>query len=207
MNIKSVEGWYVIFQILSVLFVMLTVGTGAGTIITGYIANRRQTKAIADANTKSADARAEVAKLQVSVAEAERKRAEAERALLELQERLKARTITPEQRTAFLRVLENAPKGSVEISVVTDDREAFGFASQIRDILQAAGYDVGLMGSFTIFGQPLIGVRLNVKSAEKQPPHGGPIQQALEAAGVQHVVATLGGEKDDVVYIAVGTKP
>lgn len=164
MNMKSVEGWYVIFQILSVLFVMLTVGTGAGTIITGYIANRRQTKAIANANTKAADAGAEVAKLQVSVAKAEQKRAEAERALLELQERLKARTITPEQRAAFLRVVENAPKGKVEVSVEAGDPEAFAFGSRIRDMLQAAGYGVSpLMGSFTLFGQPLLGVRLSVK--------------------------------------------
>ena len=47
MNVHSVEGWYVIFQTLSVIFIMLTVGTGAGTIITGYVASIRQAAKVA----------------------------------------------------------------------------------------------------------------------------------------------------------------
>ena len=187
MNMRSVEGWYVIFQTLSVLFVMLTVGTGAGTIITGYIANRRQTKAIADANLRAANASADVAKLELSVADAERKRAEAERALLELQERLKPRSITPEQRTRFTDFVKGAPKGKVQLTAVAAaDNEPIAFALILKNLLSNAGYNVDdNIRGFVSTGSPMSGIVIKIRDEKAQPPHAGPLQKAFEYIGIK----------------------
>jgi hypothetical protein len=186
MNTKSVEGWYIIFQMLSVLFVMLTVGTGAGTIITGYIANRRQTKAIAEANTRADNASADVAKLQISVAEAERKRAEAERALLELQQRLMPRSITPEQTAKFIEFVKDAPKGKVKLTAVAAaDNEPLKFAQILHGLLSNAGYSVeDKIGGFVSTGSPISGIVIKIRDAQAPPTHAAAIQKGLEYIGI-----------------------
>jgi hypothetical protein len=114
MNLKSVEGWYVIFQTLSVIFVLLTVGTGVGTIITGYIVNRRQTKNIAILQKEAADAR--------------RRQAEAETQLLLVRKKLEPRLIRAD---IFKDALRGTEPRSVEILYPKDNGEAFLVAGQL----------------------------------------------------------------------------
>jgi hypothetical protein len=186
MNIRSVEGWYIIFQTLSVIFVMLTVGAGAGTIITGYVANRRQTKSIADANTKASEAGQEVAKLQISVVEAEQKRVEAERALLELQERLAPRVITLEQRQRFLFLMEPLPKGKVEIRFMADNKESTQFASALAEMFAESGCEViKPLLPFIPPGNAVFGIGLRIKDEHAVPPHSVSLQKTLERIGIE----------------------
>src|ERR1051325_6898419 len=134
MNIRSVEGWYIIFQTLSVIFVMLTVGAGAGTIITGYLTHKHQAKSIEDANTKASQESQELAKLRTSVTESERKRAEAERALQKLQAQLTTTGITAEQQMRFLYLMERLPKGKVEFRVIPENENSNQMASALADM-------------------------------------------------------------------------
>ncbi len=207
MNIKSVEGWYSIFQILSVIFGMLTIGTGAGTIITGYIANKRQTKSIADANMKASGAGQELAKLQLSVAEAERKRAEAERALLELQKHLEPRVITPDQRQRFLFLMERLPKGKVEMRFTAGNNESTQFASALAELFAEAGCEVIKPPvAFNSTGAAVSGIALRIKDDQAVPPHAVSLQKTLERIGIEtpaHVEAPDLPIEGDVVRVYV----
>ena len=186
MNMRSVEGWYAIFQTLSVIFVMLTAGAGAGTIITGYIANRRQAKAIAEANIKAGETGQEVARLQVSVAEAERKRADAERALLELQENLEPRVINGEQRERFLFLMEPLPKGKIEMRFAAGNSEASRFASTLGEMFKEAGCEVELPAlGVNSASAGTVGIALRIKDNKAIPPHSVSLQKALERIGIE----------------------
>lgn len=207
MNIKSVEGWYSIFQILSVIFAMLTVGTGAGTIITGYIANRRQTKSIAEANTKASGAEQELARLQLSAAEAERKRAEAERALLELQKHLEPRAITSDQRQRFLFLMERLPKGKVEMRFTAGNNESIQFASALAELFAESGCDVIKPPvALNSTGSAAVGIALRIKDDHTVPPHAVSLQKTLERIGIEtpaHVESPDLPIEGDVVRVYV----
>lgn len=185
MNFRSVEGWYAIFQTLSVIFVMLTVGTGAGTIITGYITHRRQTKAVAEANTKASEAGQEAAKLQVRVAEAEGKRAEAERALLELQENLAPRVITAEQRQRFLFLMEPLPKGKLEMRFTAGNKESNQFASLLADMFAESGFEVLKPAVGVNSSNGISGIGLRIKDEHAVPQHAVSLQKTLERIGIE----------------------
>jgi hypothetical protein len=186
MNMRTVEGWYSIFQMLSVIFVMLTVGTGAGTIITGYIANRRQAKSIADATSKASEAGQEVARLQISVAEAERKRAEAERALLEVQGRLEPRVITPEQRQRFRFLMQPLPKGKVEIRFAAGNNESTQFASALAELFAESGCEViSPHVAFNSTAAGVSGIGLRIKNDHAVPRHAVSLQKTLERIGIE----------------------
>lgn len=185
MNMRSVEGWYAIFQTLSVIFVMLTVGTGAGTIITGYITNRRQTKAIAEANTKASEAGLEAARLQQRAAEAEGKRADAERALLELQENLAPRAITAEQRQRFLFLMEPLPKGKLEMRFLAGNKESNQFATLLADMFSESGFEVLKPAVAVNSSNGISGIGLRIKDEHAVPQHAVSLQKTLERIGIE----------------------
>src|SRR5258706_13211891 len=54
--IDSVEGLYVWLQTVSLIFLVGTIVTGAGTIITGYVLNLRQTAKIANLEAANIEA-------------------------------------------------------------------------------------------------------------------------------------------------------
>jgi len=80
------------------------------------------------------------AKLDKEVAEAKTKQAEAEKALLEIQERLRQRGLTPEQKAQLLLKLKQCPVGKVEIVYPPNNLEAEKFAKQLQGILHEVGW-------------------------------------------------------------------
>lgn len=211
MNIRSVEGWYHIFQILSVIFVMLTVGTGAGAIITGRMTHRRQAKSISDANTKAAEAGQEAARLQTSLAESEKKRDQAERALLEAEGRLEPRVISPEQRQRFLFLMEPLPKGKVEVRFLAGNNESSRFASTLSDLFADSGCEVIKPSvSFNSTPASITGIGLRIKDENAIPPHAVSLQKALERIGIetpaQVETTSLPIERDVVRLYVYGKK-
>src|SRR5947209_4414582 len=111
----------------------------------------RAKEGIANAEAQSAKASVEVARLQVVVANAETKRAQAERALLEMQERLRQRVITAEQRKIFVSLLKSKPKGRVQISCIEGSNEACSLAADFRTLLLEAGWEVAEGNSRSFF--------------------------------------------------------
>ncbi|HLL14660.1 MAG TPA: hypothetical protein VK388_06325 [Pyrinomonadaceae bacterium] len=166
--------------------------------------------AIAKANAARADegaakATAEVARLQIVVANAETKRAEAERALLELQERMRPRTVTHVQRVNLRAILSVHPKGEVEIVSSINDQEAQTFGWHLYSALTDAGWTVHKVRQQN-FVYPLTGIAV-VASNPESNMMAGALQRALIGVGIP-----TGGLIDpklpaDSVVLVVGSKP
>lgn len=102
----------------------------------------RAKEGIANAETQAAKASVKVVQLQVVVANAEKGRAQAEKALLELQERIKPRQLSLEQRAGLIDLLINEPKGPVVMECLLAEPETCNFAEDIRKALAAAGFKI-----------------------------------------------------------------
>jgi hypothetical protein len=182
----------------SQLFLVIFAGM---TLISGTVVNRRQARELLELQTKlaqttetsskaqesAAQAEIESAKLKILVSEAEQKRAQAERELLQFQEHLAARTISPEQRARFISRLEYQPKGKVALSAVTaPNGEPRKFAEILKGLLADAGYDVpGEITAFAPNGSRESGIVIKVKDAASPPHHSGGIQKAFEAIEIK----------------------
>jgi hypothetical protein len=163
----------------------------------------------AKADERSAKSSVEVAKLQIVVAKAEQKRAEAEKALLELQQQVKPRHFTAEQRRLFISMLKNAPKVPVDIACSND--EACGYAKELDDVLRQAGYsDVGGgAGAVLSLLEPFIGIQLMQRHPGDFIPALQALFDAFSAIGVNtHPVWDRNGAlPENQVRIVIGTKP
>ncbi|MBV8859054.1 MAG: hypothetical protein JOZ02_19135 [Acidobacteria bacterium] len=127
-----------------------------------------------------AEAARQVGEVEKEVARQQERAAIAERALLELQERIKDRVITPEKRARMLAILKQDSKGTTTISFAVNDKEAFNFAKQLAEVLAEAGWNVTL-GNPSVESTPVGGIGIFVRNA--QTPGAGALQQALGEIG------------------------
>lgn len=166
----------------------------------------RAKEGIANAEAVSARASVEVARLQVVVANAEQKRAEAERALIELQEKVKPRHLTAEQRARLLELLKANPKGTIHVSAVTGDAESIAFGRELAEVLSEAGWNVGFNDILTFGGTP-VGVFITLRSKENVPVRAIILQKALEQVGISAPAELNPNMPEDSVALVVGNKP
>jgi hypothetical protein len=62
--------------------------------------------------------------------------------LIELENKIKPRTITPQQRIQFITLLKNAPKSPVGLYRTSDNTETGTFKIQVGEMLESAGYPI-----------------------------------------------------------------
>lgn len=119
----TLEDWSTVFQFASVILLGLTFAIGAGAIWTSYLVGKRQQERIATAGQQAAEANEKAAKategtakaladaananeragkIELEAAQQRERAANAERELLELQEQMKPRRLTAEQRSRML---------------------------------------------------------------------------------------------------------
>jgi hypothetical protein len=165
----------------------------------------RAKEGIANAEAVSAKAGVEVARLQGVVANAETRRLDAERKLLELQERLKPRHLTADQRTTLIGLSKDVPKGEVVIYAFIGDAEGIAFSLELLDALTAAGWSVRHAGQHTIMFSA--GVTILVRSAKDAPQHAGSLQNVLKVAGLGGNALQTDQVPEGSVYLFVGPKP
>ncbi len=281
MNIfpSSVESWNTLFQAVSVILVAGTVLAGFGTIITGRIVSRNQTRDLAQANAEaakankgvadtvleiekakeetarltketetakterveadkqiaiakadaarakegianaeaqSAQATLEVTRLRGIVANAEQRRAEAEKALLELQERMKPRRVTAEQRQQAINVLMHAPKGRLEIQCHIGSPEIQAFGAEIVEIFRTSGWEIDLNDRALIIPAP-VGLKLWIHTehtaledrmiTENVPERTQSILNAFRAAKIPVQAQFNHDVPKDILRLIVGFKP
>ncbi len=163
----------------------------------------------AKATEGAAKAGVEVANLQVVVANAETRRAEAERALLEVQERLKDRHLTTEQRARLLELLKANPKGAINVSCIAgSSAEPCNFADEIVAVLTEAGWQVDFTGRGMIMvGGTPVGVFIQVHNAAKAPIRAEVLQKALGAIDVEAGGVVSETMQEGTVNLVVGAKP
>jgi hypothetical protein len=174
---------------------------GVIALLTGYGALRINDRITAVTERTTGD-------LKRDLGDAKQSAADAHKIASELAEKQRFRTITPEHRKQFVDLLAVARKGRVRISVMAGNKEAFDFATQVRDMVREAGYSTpDTMNSLQLFGPPLLGMVIKVKSEPEQAPFAGDMQRAFSAIGIEAL-----GDKDssldaDIVLLQIGAKP
>jgi len=105
--------------------------------------------------------------------------------LLTLRERAAPRVLKADDRKAIVAELEKYKGQEYTLGSVSQDKEAFDFATAVNDILVSAGWkakDLSL-GRLLMVGQPSTGMELSAASAENQP--GLALLNALHSRGVE----------------------
>jgi hypothetical protein len=153
------------------------------------------------ANERTKTVEEEAGKLRERAAKAERK-------LFELQERIKPRRISEEQRMRLTTRLSAAsPKGLVGLEHVPGDAEGGTFAEQIEEVLKAAGWPTTRISPATYDGGNPPGLFVLVKSASTAPARGAVLQRVFSEAEIQLPAYTKSNLGADDVHIIIGTKP
>jgi hypothetical protein len=160
----------------------------------------------ANAEAQAAKASVEVAKLQVIVANAEKERAQAEKDLLELQERIRPRRLTSEQKAGLIELLKNEPKGPVIMECLMAEPETCNFAMELRVALEAAGFKIEqLKMSGT---GPVAPTGINVLiPGQPVPAHANFLMHALREIGLHPVGIVDPIVPKGAVFVRVGIKP
>jgi len=106
--------------------------------------------------------------------------------LLEVKNQIKPRRLTAEQRASLIGALRLAnPKGLVTVNCVLGDGEGFAFASEIDDVLKAAGWPTtGVNQGVYAGGANPVGFGIVVRSAAEAPPYASALLNAFTVAGV-----------------------
>jgi hypothetical protein len=128
------------------------------------------------------------------------------RAQLEIVRITHARVITPEQETAVLRLLADAPKGTVVVTAALIDGEATNYAKRLKDVLQTAGYHVSDPPQ-SMLSISNAGLNIVVKDTANPPLIAGPLRHAL-MVGLDTQVTPLNNANlsPSDVWIAIGPK-
>lgn len=175
-------------------------------LITGTVVNKRQAKELLELKTKlletgekaskaqesASKAEIESDKLKIVVAGAEEKRAKAEQALLELQQRLAPRVITPTQEAIILDKLKDALKDALMVHICfevdTGADDALAFTNSIGRVLEKAGYDPLPMA------RPMGGdVSRDITVSPEGDPEAQKLVDAFLAAGLRATNIRSGG--------------
>lgn len=167
-------------------------------------------KQIAKAKADATSAAERTAVISLRVEEEARKRVEAEQALLELQEKLKPRSLTSRQRSELIGVLSKDRGHRVFISCKMLDSESCGFADILTSAFLEAGWNV--FPNKTSLND-FLGLTVFATTPTETLSELETVRAAFKAAGITHrndKVATnsIGQFPADAwVLIVVGRKP
>jgi hypothetical protein len=126
--------------------------------------------------------------------------------LLELQEKIKPRRLTEEQRTRLLELFRANPKGAIGITAVTGDAESIAFGRELAEVLAEAGWQVNFNDVLTFGGTP-VGVFIVLRSKENVPVRAIILQKALEQVGISAPAELNPNAPEDSVGLVIGNKP
>ena len=125
--------------------------------------------------------------------------------MLELQERLKPRHLTGEQRATLLELLKKIPKGKVKIYAFIGDNEAIDFSAELLEVLTEAGWPVEHAGQHVALFTRGLGIL--VHDRETAPPYAVFLQNALKAAQLEAHGIITDQVPENTVNLFVGPKP
>jgi hypothetical protein len=169
-------------------------------------ANERTTSLEHD-NLKLRD---EQQKLQIELAKQQTAAAKAERALLDLQQRIKPRSISKEQENFFLDFTKSSRKGLLTVVGMDGDLESLAFAKQLSEMFSKAGWTITLTSEAEM-GYTRSGVVLFVHSRDPMnilSPrfHTAALSTALRQMGILEFVNEDPGLGDGLAVLTVGHK-
>jgi len=230
----SVEFWKSIFDWATVILIALTVFTGAGALITGDIIGKRQEsrlrqfdkelteakKELGEQQERAANADARVAGLEQDAANAKTEMAKqqtraatAERSLLELQERVKIRHLSPAQRKKLVDFLTApaaaaVPKGPILVTRLLFDESSRPLSEEIKSALAEAGWNSPEVGKqYGGDATTPIGLVLQIHDGKARPAHFEFLHKAFLQAGLDPTLGQNANIPEDTVVVLVGIKP
>jgi hypothetical protein len=171
---------------------------------------------VATLETQAADAKKDVAGLQIAAldAKAAQQRVEtdlakqqeraaiAEKSLLELQERLRHRHLTGEQRSAIIESSKTVPKGEVIVYAFIGDDEAITFSVELVEALVAAGWNAKHAGQHVSLFTSGLGILVR----KLETAHAGSLQKVLKDAHLEAKGIVTDQVQEGVVALFVGPK-
>ena len=122
-----------------------------------------------------------------------------------LEERMKPRQLSAQQRNALIASLKSGPKGPVTLLAVMMDHEATKFAEELGSALRAVGFLVQpYEGPLMLSISP--GVWVNVRSGDSIPAHADSLTKALNSIGVRCQLSAQPVAGSSATILAVGPK-
>ena len=131
MAYEEISSW---MQFITAIVLTLTFLSGIATL---WITR----KANAEKDEKARHQKEKIAEINLKVEDESTKRVEAERSLSELQDKLRPRRMTAEEKTNIQKLLTGKPVGKIEVRS-DNTPETRAFAKDWVEILQAAGWTV-----------------------------------------------------------------
>lgn len=182
-------------------------------------------KDVANLQKAASDAKAAQQRVETELAKQRERTAIAERSLLELQDKLRYRNVSKEQREAFIKATSRATKGEIEVSALSGDPESIAFAESLRTLVVDAGWTSEPVKNTLITGNNAIGLTLVFQSVEQleldprdaqsvvipqESPvfHGLAIKDGFKAATIP-LARSMSASKApfNMVILVVGAKP
>lgn len=164
-----------------------------------------QTAKVAGLEKDAADAKAAQQRVEIDLAKQQEKTAKAELEVATLKVAIQPRRLTPEQRTALVKLLSGEPKGMIAVRYPAADFEATAFAHQIIGALQEAGWNLGSVTGMV--GSDPVGLGIVVRSVATVPPYVGRLQRAFFSIGIPMGGVEEPRLEEGGVQLVIGHKP
>jgi hypothetical protein len=152
--------------------------------------NKVQDAVQADADAKVAglqkdatDAKAAQQRVGFQLAQQQERAATAERSLLALQEKLRTRQLSSEQKTAIKNALKGLPPRQVNILAVMGTQDGALFGHDLAEAIGSGGWTASYLGLESSGGE-IRGLALVMKDTMHPPAGTVQLQNALKAAGL-----------------------
>jgi hypothetical protein len=150
---------------------------------------------IAEIEHSNLNLRSQIAGLETNAATQQERAAKAEKELLELQERIKDRHLTREQKTTLVRELSNSAKGQLEVRCPIGNPEARNFALELLEVFRASGWTVNLNDRVIITPTP-VGLKLWIHS--EQPTQEGVRMTGQAPERTNSVIRAFGNARVEI---------
>lgn len=196
----TVEGVKAVFDWVVVALAGLTFVSIAVVLITGNTINKRQAAELREFDQGLTAAKIALGKQQERAATAERE-------LLALQEHLRPRHVSPEQKEAIKRALQGLPPRQVNITAFVGTPDGTPFGRELAAAIESGGWQAAFLGQEASGGE-LRGLALIMKDASHPPPGAAQLQDALMAAGLSAPAFSnpKWGAPDSVISLLVAPK-
>jgi Flp pilus assembly protein TadB len=172
-------------QIIGMCFLLLALGAGYAVYSTQKEMARRTRQKEQAARTSDDLKTKRLEEAEKKLAEAQKAADAASAQVKQLQEKQHQRVITPAQKAAFIAATAKTKKGKIAVEIFLGGPECLEYATQIRDMLIAGGFDSGSQVEQSLSGLPLgKGLIVWARDGNKLPPYTAEVLNALVTIGL-----------------------
>lgn len=116
------------------------------------------------------------------------------------------RTLSSKQKDKLLRELKGVPKAPVKVQFLGHDSEAKGFAAQLKELFETAGFEVAAFCGAIVF-EPCAGLSITVCEWDGQNPTALGVQRAFVQSGMEVGFQAVMKQRESSIEFCVHRKP